>query len=47
MCMCWGGWFSHVLRNPKSFFAIQRSLFGLYTHEPTMFHVSCLFGGMK
>ena len=28
-------------------FLIWRSLFGLYTHEATMFPMSCLVGGTK
>lgn len=32
---------------PRSHSTIQRSLFELYTFEPTMFPMSCSSGGMK
>ncbi len=33
--------------SPRSVFAVQRSVFGLYSLEPTMFPMPCSFGGIK
>lgn len=39
--------FCSMFDSPRRLIAMRRSLFGLYTHEPTMLPIPCSFGGMK